>query len=494
MRVGVIIPLHQSGATVAETIGSLRAQTHDDWRCVVVDDGSTDAGPWIVRRIIEDDPRISMVSQPNRGLWGARNRGLDELDALDAAHGAEAGGRYVHFLDADDLVLRSAYERMVGVLERTDADGVCVGYELRDECGDPIGRPLTPPAMGVTIEELRRGNRMVPHSQMLRRGVLGAARFVESRCEDYDLWVRLAEQGVRWRAIDAVLVAYRLRQGSISKRSREMLEAHVAVLSRTHRRGLGRNEIGCGGDDLRIALDSLTLNYATMAALMDVPSPSGALAEGVSILRDHVPNASFAPDAIGRTIYWATLFGRCQDPTDGSLDWTPAARAWIDALGREGFIDGAPSDPQGVRAEVGGGIARQAIDPTRIGARLLDGLTFGSTVALVGYGANGRVVASIARERGLRVVICDDRARRVRGAVDDADAPIIVDPRIVLEQRGAWDRVGITPEGDGRLRVRFATVPRLVTWNDVARELGEADAPWRGALVDEAGGAGLGAA
>lgn len=88
-QVDIVIPLYNKENTVARTIRSIQAQTVTDWRMIVVDDGSTDAGPDVVRSF--DDPRITLLHQENRGPGAARNAGIKAASA-----------DYIAFLDADD--------------------------------------------------------------------------------------------------------------------------------------------------------------------------------------------------------------------------------------------------------------------------------------------------------------------------------------------------------------------------------------------------------
>ena len=88
--ISIIMPLYNKAAQVLDTVASVAAQTVSDWELVIVDDGSTDDGPALVRAL--GDARIRMVSQTNAGVSAARNRGV-ELARADL----------VTFLDADDL-------------------------------------------------------------------------------------------------------------------------------------------------------------------------------------------------------------------------------------------------------------------------------------------------------------------------------------------------------------------------------------------------------
>src|SRR5207302_842318 len=112
-QLAVIIPMYNAAATVAEAIRSVQAQAFQDWRMIVVDDGSTDEGPGIVETIAGADDRISMVSQPNRGLAGARNAGLEAA--------LSAGTEFISFLDSDDWMLPGAYGALVAGAAETGA-------------------------------------------------------------------------------------------------------------------------------------------------------------------------------------------------------------------------------------------------------------------------------------------------------------------------------------------------------------------------------------
>lgn len=106
-RTNIIIPLYNKGQCIERAIRSIQNQTVEDWRLIVVDDGSTDDGPEQVRKI--NDDRISMIHQENKGPGAARNAGI-----------AQATSKYLAFLDADDEWYPWYLENALNAIESND--------------------------------------------------------------------------------------------------------------------------------------------------------------------------------------------------------------------------------------------------------------------------------------------------------------------------------------------------------------------------------------
>ncbi len=118
-RFSVTIPAYNAAATLADTIRSVQAQTLADWEIVIVDDGSTDNTAQIAQRFADDDPRIRVISQENRGSGGAYNT---------AVRNASAG--LIVMLSADDLLLPEHLSTMAAAIDaHPNADiFTCDGY------------------------------------------------------------------------------------------------------------------------------------------------------------------------------------------------------------------------------------------------------------------------------------------------------------------------------------------------------------------------------
>lgn len=109
--VTVVIPVYNTEPYVEQTLRSIMKQTLRQIEILVVDDGSTDGSPDILRRLAAEDARIRLHTQPNRGLSEARNAGLDR-----------ARGRYIYFMDSDDLLDGDALELCHDTCERERLD------------------------------------------------------------------------------------------------------------------------------------------------------------------------------------------------------------------------------------------------------------------------------------------------------------------------------------------------------------------------------------
>lgn len=110
-KIDIIMPLYNKASVVMRGVESIRRQTFEDWRLIVVDDGSTDGSGEIVRRI--DDNRIEVIRQENAGPGGARNTGI-----------AHAAAEYIAFLDADDEWLEDYLADSIKALEENDVSVV----------------------------------------------------------------------------------------------------------------------------------------------------------------------------------------------------------------------------------------------------------------------------------------------------------------------------------------------------------------------------------
>lgn len=112
MKLSVIIPVHNAEKYIHATLDSVLNQSIQDLEVICVDDASTDSSVSLIKKYQQKDSRIFLLQNEKTCFAGAcRNRGLKE-----------ARGEYVHFLDADDIVEDSAYEKYYEIASAADAD------------------------------------------------------------------------------------------------------------------------------------------------------------------------------------------------------------------------------------------------------------------------------------------------------------------------------------------------------------------------------------
>ena len=208
-RVDVLIPAYNAAATLREAIESVRAQTIEDIRIVVLNDGSTDETPAIAAEMATQDRRVVLVDTPNRGIVEARNAAL-----------RNATSEFIACLDADDIAFPSRLERELAYLaEHPECVAVGSHVEHVDESGvvlpgmtqsvDPAhADPATAPALEPYI---------IQSTLLARRAdieAVGGYRHVPNS-EDSDLFWRLAERGALVNLTEK-LGKYRVHTASVS--------------------------------------------------------------------------------------------------------------------------------------------------------------------------------------------------------------------------------------------------------------------------------------
>lgn len=187
--VSIVCPLHNKGRYICETIESVFQQTHQQWEMIVVENGSTDNGPDIVRQF--DDPRIQLIEAPEtvRGPGAARNVGIDC-----------ASGQWVLFLDADDLIEINHLQDLLAAAADPEIDIVASGWR-EFKVSTPDNFEIKEP-MGRGAADFRLADHAIAfapwaiHCALIRKSVLGdEMRWVEEldryASEDTAFWFQV---------------------------------------------------------------------------------------------------------------------------------------------------------------------------------------------------------------------------------------------------------------------------------------------------------------
>ena len=132
--VSIVVPTFNAGKFIDDTIHSVLGQTYENWELIVVDDGSSDNTLEVLRRFKSDKIRVISMKR-NGGAAKARNRGISACT-----------GRYICFLDADDLWQPSKLERQVEFMKEKDCAFSFASYVFADANGRPNGKVVRVPA------------------------------------------------------------------------------------------------------------------------------------------------------------------------------------------------------------------------------------------------------------------------------------------------------------------------------------------------------------
>ena len=182
-NVSVIIPTFNRRDYITTALDSVLAQTYKDYEIVIIDDGSSDDTKEVLRPYQE---AIRYFYQENRGISGARNRGI-----------RESRGDYIALLDSDDYWLPEKLERQVECI-REDSQFGMVATRCSSIGPDGTFRKKNRPGKsGWILNDIFRSNFIRTSSALITRKCLDTVGlFDESlpECEEYDLWLRIAKQ------------------------------------------------------------------------------------------------------------------------------------------------------------------------------------------------------------------------------------------------------------------------------------------------------------
>jgi len=206
----VVVSAFNLAQYLPAALESLLAQTHRHWEAIVVDDASTDRTWEVIRRFNEHDERIRGIrNADNLGAAETRNRAL-----------AEAAGRYVAFLDGDDIWERTKLERQLQLMRDTDARFVFGPYGCINEAGRQFRTVIdkrSPPSVGYK-DMLAKKATLGCSTVLLDRAHLGEIRMPNiAQGQDYALWLKLLKRGISAHRLNDVCAYYRIRKQSISR-------------------------------------------------------------------------------------------------------------------------------------------------------------------------------------------------------------------------------------------------------------------------------------
>lgn len=205
--VSVITAAYNAESFIGETIASVQAQSLTDWEMLIADDASTDRTAAIVAAAAAEDARVRLIRlEQNGGVARARNAAL-----------AAARGRFIAFLDSDDLWLPPKLQRQVAFMQAEDAAVSYTAFRRIDQTGSRVGRLVTVPPR-LTYRQLLRNTAIATLTGMVDTAKTGPIRMTEARRDDYILWLSLLKRGFLACGLQEDLARYRVVHGSLSSK------------------------------------------------------------------------------------------------------------------------------------------------------------------------------------------------------------------------------------------------------------------------------------
>ncbi len=204
--VSIVTPAYKAEGFIGATIESVIAQDYAQWEMIVVDDHSPDGGAEVVRRYASIDARVKLVQlKKNVGAAMARNAALEA-----------ASGRYIAFLDSDDMWLPSKLSTQLAFMQDVQSGLSFTSFRRISQAGDRVGRLIRVPAR-LDYDALLRNTAIATSTVIVDTAISGEFRMTKTYYDDFVLWLRLLKRGISARGLPLDLARYRMVAKSISR-------------------------------------------------------------------------------------------------------------------------------------------------------------------------------------------------------------------------------------------------------------------------------------
>ena len=213
--VSIVVPVYNAANYIENTIEMVCRQTYKDWELILVDDASRDESAQIIESYIKNQgKRIRLIRKKvNQGAAEARNTGIDA-----------SSGRYIAFLDADDVWDPEKLEKQVAYMERTGAAFCFHAYEFGDENANPTGKI-------VHVPEKLKYKQALSRTIIFTTTVMFDTEKIDMEIihmpnvpsEDTATWWRILKSGYEAYGLDENLAIYRRPARSLSSNKLEAI-------------------------------------------------------------------------------------------------------------------------------------------------------------------------------------------------------------------------------------------------------------------------------
>ncbi len=225
--VSIVVPVYNAQSCIADTIMSVLEQTYTDYELLLIDDGSDDRSCDIINEYTCEKVRL-LSNEEGKGAAGARNTGIKA-----------ASGRYIAFIDADDLWLKDKLMKQTEFMKNRNAAFSFTGYEFADERGNGLGRIVRVPEE-ITYKEALKNTTIFTSTVMFDMNVLKKEDILmpHVKSEDTATWWQVLKKGYRAYGLDESLTLYRRMGSSLSSNKLEAIRRIWNLYRKTEKLGL----------------------------------------------------------------------------------------------------------------------------------------------------------------------------------------------------------------------------------------------------------------
>lgn len=212
--VSIVMPVYNGERYIRQAMDSVVSQSYRDWELLVVDDCSKDSSATIVKEYVARDERVHYFRMGKASGSPAfpRNLGIQQ-----------ASGRFIAFLDCDDVWLPGKLEEQVGLMEEEKVAIAYTNYEKMNEEGERNDRLIIAPAE-VCYKELLKENVIGCLTAMYDTRKIGKVYFERMGHEDYVMWLSILKKGCIAKNTNSVQALYRVNNHSISSNKLKVLQ------------------------------------------------------------------------------------------------------------------------------------------------------------------------------------------------------------------------------------------------------------------------------
>ncbi|MFC0780605.1 glycosyltransferase family 2 protein [Flavobacterium sp. HJSW_4] len=222
--VSIIVPTYNTEKFIRQTIESVQNQTYQNWEMILADDASTDQTVSIIEEFAQKDNRIKLFKLPeNRGNGFARNAALEK-----------ATGKYIAYLDSDDLWFPAKLEKQVQFLKANDLHFTFSFYDSIDEEGNDLNRRVESPNP-LSYKQLFFCNYVGNLTAIYDADYFGKIILeTTQKRQDWRIWLTIVKQIKIAKPVPEPLAFYRIRKDSVSSSKFKLIKHNFGVYREFH--------------------------------------------------------------------------------------------------------------------------------------------------------------------------------------------------------------------------------------------------------------------